>query len=147
MSDQGKKTGGCLCGAVRFEVEEPVTDFGACHCSMCRKWAGGPSLATHNSPNVTFTGEENLERYQSSDWAERGFCKVCGSNLFYHLKPDGEYFMMAGAFDDDSGLEMVSQVFIDEKPDGYAFANETRNMTGAEIFALFGEDGGDDAQS
>ena len=47
------------------------------------------------------------------------------------------------ALDDQSGLKLTGQVFIDEKPDWYAFANETRNMTGAELFAMFApEDGG-----
>lgn len=143
MSNEGKKSGGCLCGSVRFHVDEPIKTFGACHCSMCRRWGSGPFIEADCGPNVQFEGEDNIVRFQSSDWAERGFCKHCGSNLFYHLKPDGTYMMALGAFDDQSGLEMSHQVFIDEKPDGYAFANDTPTMTGAEVFAMYAPKEGD----
>ena len=49
----------------------------------------------------------------------------------------GEYMMSAGTFDDQSKQSMAIQVFIDEKPDGYDFANETKTMTGEELFALY----------
>jgi len=137
MSDNGKKTGGCLCGAVRFELDEAISSFGACHCDMCRRWTGGPYLAKDCGDSVRFEGEENIERYKSSDWAERGFCRKCGSSLFYFVVPSGHYIMSMGAFDDQDGLQMKSQVFIDEKPDSYDFANETKNMTGEEVFALY----------
>jgi len=140
MGDQGKASGGCICGAVCFTVDEAITRFGACHCGMCRRWVSGPFFATDCGPNVRFEGEDNIARFRSSDWAERGFCKTCGSNLFYRLITNGHYMMSIGAFDDQNGLEMTSQVFIDEKPDGYDFANETKVMTGAEVFALYGSE-------
>jgi len=137
MSKDGKKTGGCLCGAVRFTVDKAIETFGACHCKMCRTWSSGPFLATECGSNVHFEAKDKIQRYQSSEWAERGFCQTCGSNLFYRLTPDGEYYMAVGAFDDQNGLKMEHQVFIDEKPDGYEFANESRILTGAEVFALY----------
>jgi len=137
MSQDGKKTGGCLCGGVRFHIREPISGYGACHCDMCRRWAGGPYLATDCGTDVTFEGEANIGRFKSSEWAERGFCKICGSNLFYRITGSGQYLMSVGTFDNQDGLQMKSQVFIDEKPDGYDFANETRNMTGEEVFALY----------
>ncbi len=100
-------------------------------------------FALHCKGPVEFEGAEHIIRYKSSDWAERGFCGACGSSLFYHLLPTGEYMVSPCALDDQSGLKFTCQVFIDEKPDWYAFANETRNMTGAELFAMFApEDGG-----
>ena len=137
MSEDGKKSGGCLCGSVRFDLDEAITSFGACHCDMCRRWTGGPYLATDCGKGVRFEGEENIGRFKSSDWAERGFCKICGSSLFYFIIPSGDYLMAVGAFDDQDGLDMTSQVFIDEKPDCYGFANETKLMTGEEVFALY----------
>lgn len=143
MNETGKQTGQCLCGKVKFTISEPVKEVGACHCDMCRRWSGGPLFALHCKGPVAFEGEEHVVRYRSSDWAERGFCGVCGSNLFYHLLPSGEYMMSPGALVDQSDLSFTSQVFIDEKPDWYAFANETPTMTGAELFALYApkEDG------
>lgn len=86
---------------------------------------------------VTFEGEDHISVFASSDWAERGFCRNCGTHLFYRLKEAGQHMVPVGLFDDDEGLEFGTQVFIDEKPRYYAFSNETKNMTGAEIFALF----------
>jgi hypothetical protein len=135
VAEKREQTGGCLCGKVRFRVTQPVGEVGACHCSMCLRWCGGPILAIHSEGPVEFEGEENIVRYRSSEWAERGFCGNCGSNLFYYLIPKGDYILSAGALDDRDGLELVSQIFIDEKPDWYAFANEVETLTGAEMFA------------
>ena len=98
-------------------------------------------LAVHCGPEVTFTGTQKPTTYQSSDWAERGFCSTCGTHLFYHLLPTDEYVLTAGLFENDIGFEMTSQIFIDQKPDYYAFANETPTMTGEEAFAHFSEPG------
>lgn len=129
--------GGCLCGAVRFAVKECSTEVGVCHCSMCRRWASGPVMAVECGDAVEFKGEENIGRYRSSEWAERGFCKICGSNLFYRFAENGHYALSVGAFDDQTAFKMVEQIFIDDKPDYYAFANETITRTGAEVFEMF----------
>ena len=86
---------------------------------------------------VVFEGEENIGRIQSSNWAERGFCKRCGSNLFYHIIDSSEYQMSAGLFDDQSLLQMALQVFTDAKPQFYEFSNKTRMMTAAEVITEF----------
>ncbi len=130
-------TAQCLCGAVTVEAAQCATHVGACHCSMCRQWGGGPYLAVDCGSDVTFGGEENIERYQSSDWAERGFCRKCGTHLFYHLKEPSKYIMTAGLFGDLEGATFDHQIFIDEKPAWYDFANATKNMTGEEVFAMF----------
>ena len=133
-------SGGCLCGAVRFQAEDVKAQHHACHCDMCRHWAGGPFMAV-SVGTARFTGEENLRRYASSEWAERGFCGRCGSSLFYHLKDKDTYMLAAGAFDDMPDLRLVGEVFIDRKPDGYAFAGNLPGMTGAEVFAKFAPPG------
>jgi hypothetical protein len=105
---------------------------------MCRKWGGGALLAIDCGSDVNFEGTENISVYQSSEWGERGFCQKCGSHLFYRLKQNNQYFIPAGIFDNISeGFVFEHQVFIDEKPEYYSFANETKNMTGAELFAQF----------
>ena len=71
--------GRCLCSAVTFVAEGVAAELHVCHCSMCRRWAGGPTFST-DVGSVTFSGEENIQRYDSSTWAERGFCKRCGSS-------------------------------------------------------------------
>ncbi|MEX1148116.1 MAG: GFA family protein, partial [Sphingomonadales bacterium] len=111
---------------------------GACHCGMCRKWGGGPLLAVESVGDIRFEGKEHITLYASSDWAERGFCARCGTHLFYRLRGQHHYAFPAGFLTDTAGLTFTSQIFIDEKPDFYAFANQTRDLTGAEAFAEFG---------
>ena len=67
-------SGQCLCGAVTFTAEGVESHVHVCHCSMCRRWNGGPGMAVAVE-SVVFTGEANIERYRSSQWAERGFCE------------------------------------------------------------------------
>jgi hypothetical protein len=90
-----------------------------------------------NCESVTFKNEDRIGRFRSSEWAERGFCKECGSNLFYHIVGSDDYQISAGLLDDQSTLKMSLQVFIDSKPKFYALENKTEMMTGAEVFAMY----------
>ena len=137
MSKTTEAKGQCLCGAVQVEAKALETSVGACHCTTCRRWGGGPFFAVSAGTDLTFEGEENIVRFSSSDWAERGFCGKCGTHLFYHLKDGSAYIMAAGLFGDVEGYVFDHQVFVDERPGYYAFANETRDMTGEELFALY----------
>lgn len=126
----------CLCGAV--EVTAPDhEEVGVCHCSMCRRWGGGPMFAVHCGSGVEFGGTAKPQTYRSSEWAERGFCPTCGTHLFYHLLPSDEYILSAGLFQANESFRLASQIFIDEKPGFYDFANQTPVMTGPEVFAQF----------
>ena len=137
MTNKTVKTGSCLCGKIKLTAREVSKHVGACHCGMCRKWGGGPLMAVDCGTDVSFEGKENISVFDSSAWAERGFCKQCGSHLFYRIKANQQYMVPAGLFDDDQSFEFSRQVFIDNKPDFYSFANETRNTTEAEIFAMY----------
>ena len=129
--------GKCVCGKTGLDAPAAATNLGACHCSMCRNWGGGPFLTVDCGTDVTLVGEEHIAVYDSSQWAERGFCKHCGTHLFYRLKESGQYIVAAGLFGDEPTFEFDHQVFIDEKPDYYAFENQTQNLTGAEVFEMF----------
>lgn len=135
------KTGKCLCGAVGFELAEAPEGYGACHCAMCRRWSGGIELGIQVMPGgIDWTGQDNIHTFTSSDWAERGFCAICGSNLFWRLTAPGPMHGMmsvsAGALDSLKGLKLTSEVYIDHKPDGHAFAGERQRMTEADIMAM-----------
>jgi hypothetical protein len=129
-------SGKCLCGAVRFTAAHVESEHHACHCGMCRRWSGSPFFGVH-AQGVVFEGAENLGRYASSEWAERGFCRACGSSLFYYLKPSDSYVMCVGAFDDASGFRLTREICIDQKPRGYALAGDHPRLTEAETFAEF----------
>ena len=130
-------SGSCLCGATRITAKSISKNVGACHCSMCRKWGGGPLMAVDCGTDVSFEGKENISVFNSSEWGERGFYNKCGSHLFYRLKESKQYIIPVGLFDDDKMFVFEHQLFIDEKPLFYCFANETNDMTGAEVFAKY----------
>ncbi len=138
MSDNIQGKGSCLCGAVGVMAKNISNNVGACHCGMCRKWCGGPLMAVNCGAEVSFKGEENITVYDSSYWAERGFCGKCGSHLFYRLKQTGQHIIPAGVFDDQDSFIFDNQVFIDKKPSFYSFANKTNDMTEAEVFEKYG---------
>jgi len=133
MSDTMKGTGSCLCGAIRIIANNLSNKVGACHCGMCRKWGGGPLMAVNCGTDVSFEGEGNISVFNSSDWAERGFCNKCGSHLFYRLKERKQYIIPMGLFDDQETFVFNDQLFIDKKPSFYSFANKTNDMTEAEV--------------
>lgn len=87
--------------------------------------------------DVTIDGEEFVSVYDSSKWAERGFCSQCGTHLFYRLKDGRQHMVPVGLLDDDERLVFENQVFIDSKPGFYEFSNKTQDMTGAELFAKY----------
>lgn len=127
-------TGGCLCGAVRFSASDVETGYHACHCGMCRRWSGGPLMAAMVGA-LRLEGEEDVVRYDSSEWAARGFCRRCGSNLFYYLKPADSYAVPVGAFDDPAPFRLVGEIFVDHQPAGYRFAGELERLTEAQVLA------------
>ena len=93
------------------------------------------ALDCGESPKIT--GEEYITRYNSSEWAERGFCRECGTNLFYYLKDPVTYMCPPGLFQGSADFVLDHQIFIDEKPDFYNLSQDTKNLTGAEVFAQF----------
>lgn len=137
MSNTSVVKSSCLCGAVSISTRNMSNLVGACHCNMCRTWGGGALLVVDCGSDVSFEGAESIGVYQSSKWAERGFCQKCGSHLFFRMKQNNQYFIPVGLFDNSEGLIFDHQVFIEEKPKYYSFANETKNMTGAELLAQF----------
>jgi hypothetical protein len=137
MAAGGTISGRCLCGAVSFKADVARRETDICHCSMCRRWSGGLCIGLSHDGAVAFEGTENIGVYKSSEWAERAFCKLCGSSLYYHLLGTDHYSFSAGALDDQSGLVLTKQIFIDEKPTYYDLANDTPKLTGAEAFAAF----------
>ncbi len=131
--------GQCLCGAVTVTAEPARAGLSACHCDMCRRWTSS-ALIAFEAVEGSVTAEGPVRTFTSSDWAERAFCEVCGSNLWYRITAPGplhgQYQMAAGLFD-IGDMPIKLEVFIDRKPAGYAFAGERRQMTEAEVFALY----------
>jgi hypothetical protein len=130
--------GQCLCGAVEFSATPQAPTMGICHCSMCRRWSGGVFMAVSVGDTLKVSDESGaLGRYDSSPWGARCFCKTCGSTLFWQTQDGKMAVVSAQAFDDPSQFELASEIFIDDQPGNYAFANKTTRMTGQEFIAQF----------
>ncbi|NNE81780.1 MAG: GFA family protein [Silicimonas sp.] len=130
------RTGGCMCGAVRYEAE---TDgrFSVCYCKMCQRWSSGVFMGAPTKGVRITEGQDVLTRVRTSDWASRGFCSKCGSNIYYHADAQDHPSIAFGSLDDTSGMEPRIQFFFDKKPDGLGLDRETKTMTEAECVAHF----------
>ncbi|KQV34754.1 MULTISPECIES: GFA family protein [unclassified Rhizobium] len=113
-------TGKCLCGAVRFETRGALREVIACHCSQCRRQTGLYYAATNVADDrLTVEGAENVTWYRASDDAARGFCRTCGSALFWKADGRTDTSIMAGSFDQPTDLKIGVHIFCADKGDFY----------------------------
>lgn len=128
-----------MCGAVTVTATPARDTLGACHCDMCRRWSSAAFVSFPAEPGYAALGP--VRTYVSSDWAERAFCEQCGSALWYRITLPGEMHgqtqMAAGLFDNAGGNALKLELYIDKKPEGYAFEGERRQMTEAEVMAMY----------
>ena len=116
--------GSCLCGAVRFEVRGALKPPDACHCTKCRK-SSGHYFASTDIPKarLSVTGADNVTWYQSSERVRRGFCRTCGSPLFFDPPARDWIGVAMGAFDGPSGTHLEMHIFVADKGDYYEIAD------------------------
>ena len=114
------KTGKCLCGAVRYEVDPPLRDVVLCHCEMCRK-AHGHVGAYTAAPKAALrlTETRGLRWYVSSPIARRGFCGECGGTLFWEGRDRDTISIAAGTLDGPTGLSTTLQIHVEDAGDYY----------------------------
>lgn len=117
--------GGCLCGEVRYEVRGPLRGVVNCHCSMCQRLHGnfGPHTKARKV-NITITGDDGLHWYKSSDIARRGFCRNCGSSLFWEPFDLDATGIIAGSLDQPTTLATIGHIFVGEKSDFYVITDD-----------------------
>ena len=109
-------SGGCNCGAVRFELTEPPVDAGYCHCRRCQRRTGTASslqaLVAPGSVRV-LSGADRLGSWAPADGMTKVFCAACGSSLWAQT-PDGDIRgVRFGVFDDDPGIAPRYRQFLD----------------------------------
>ncbi|MCR5859078.1 GFA family protein [Mesorhizobium sp. J428] len=124
-------SGGCQCGAVRFRVEGALGDASVCHCRMCQKASGNfylPLVSVRHAKLEWTRGER--KRFQSSNYAWRGFCGDCGTPLTYEA-PDGVALAIA-AFDDPSTIRPIIQWGVEAK---LPYVDEVPDLPGEETMA------------
>ena len=141
MPESIKRSGSCVCGSVKFDVTLPSLDMHVCHCTICRKLAGGPAFAVNCEKDVALEGEENLTWYRSSKWAERAFCKICGTHLFFRLVDAEmpEWNMSASVLDKEDDFKITKHIYIDSKPPYYDLSDDAPRLTKEEFMAQLKE--------
>lgn len=113
-------SGCCLCGKVNFVMSELNRDVVMCHCKQCRKQTGHVVAATRvNNDDLQINGEENLTWFAASDDAKRGFCKHCGSLLFWKSNTATSTSIMAGSLEEPTGLTTNCHIYTEYKGDYY----------------------------
>ena len=119
-------SGGCLCGAVRYEVRGPLRrEVNACHCRICRRFTGGLWAGTAAwRKDVSIEDDDALTWYQSSPHARRGFCGRCGSGLFWEGTGDPDLVIAASSLDEPSGLRLTMHSMTVEAADFWDFSDE-----------------------
>jgi hypothetical protein len=116
--------GSCLCGAVQFQLTGELRPPLACHCTQCRKSSGHFWAATEVARNkLTITKDEGLAWYRSSEQARRGFCRLCGSSLFWEMIGEDSVSVGVGTIDGSTGLAIAEHIFVADKGDYYQIAD------------------------
>jgi len=109
-------TGGCMCGAVRFELTEPPRGALYCHCKRCQRRTGSAFSASAQvvpgSLRIT-DGEAKIRSWMPPDGWSKSFCGECGSQLFATSAGDPDVIgVRMGAFDDDPGVRPSAHQFV-----------------------------------
>jgi len=130
---QGVHTGACLCGAISYRVTGPLRPVIGCHCSQCRRTSGHFVAATATRRvNLSITEDGSLTWFDSSEQARRGFCRVCGSSLFWERHGDPHISIMAGTLDSPTGLQTAMHICLADAGDYYEVADGTPQIESAE---------------
>ena len=131
MTNPPVRTGGCLCGGVRYTVAGPLRGVIACHCSQCRRTSGHFVAATA-APNdqLRLNTAETLTWFRSSESAERGFCRRCGGNLFWRRVGSDTTSILAGTLDPPTHLTLERHIFVADKSDYYTIEADVPHSAG-----------------
>jgi len=112
----GPLTGGCNCGAVRYEVTEPLLRASYCHCKRCQRRTGAAASAQGHPAPGSFrivSGHEKLRMWQPEGGGEKWFCGECGSSIYGSNPSHPESVgIRLGTFDHDPGVRPTVRQFV-----------------------------------
>jgi len=133
MPDPTKKSltavGGCLCGAVRYEIHGLLRDVVNCHCSKCRRFHGNFGAYTSiRHEDLILIKQTSLKWYHSvtdeTPDVQRGFCSECGSSLFWHPKGRETIAVAAGSLDEPTRLKTIGHIWLSQRGDFYELTDD-----------------------
>ncbi len=120
-----ERTGGCLCGGVRYRISGPLRPIIYCHCGQCRRTSGHFVAATAAAEDaLEIVADESLAWFASSERAQRGFCRHCGSSLFWRPEDGSHISIMAGTLDNSDGLAPVEHIHVGDKGAYYELTDD-----------------------
>jgi hypothetical protein len=139
---QRRLSGGCQCGAVRYELTQAPLRACICHCRMCQKASGGPfmAFATVEQQHLRWTSGTPAV-FKSSTVAQRGFCKDCGTPLTFKFEGD-EINVTIGSLDQPAAVAPTTQYGVESTIAWCAALNDlprvrTEDDFGPELMARF----------
>lgn len=139
-------TGGCMCGAARYELISEPFDCGWCHCRTCQLFGGAPAMAFASVPVEDFVwaqGKDEVRSIRSSSFGWRSFCGNCGTPLMVHVnhQPETVDFPVV-TLDDPETIAPEFHIFWaskvrwfdpgDDLPRHDKFRPDTRGLDGTE---------------
>jgi hypothetical protein len=124
-----RAAGGCLCGAVKYEVHGKLYNVIICHCSKCRHIHGHVSAhASSKREDLKLVEERGLKWYRSvqdeTPDVHRGFCRECGSSLFWDPRGEDEIYISAGTLHQPTGLKTVGHIWLSQAGDYYELTDD-----------------------
>lgn len=121
--------GGCLCGAVRYELGGDLRGVVNCHCSKCRRFHGHYGAYTSvKRKELKFVEQRGLKWFHSitdeTPNVHRGFCGECGSSLFWHPRDEKMIAIAAGSLDNSADLKTIGHIWLSQKGDCYTISDD-----------------------
>ncbi|HEX8902968.1 GFA family protein [Vitreimonas sp.] len=122
-------TGGCQCGAVRYEMYVAPQNSHVCHCRMCQRATGGVFAALAGAPKSGFAWTKGAPTfYASSNLAKRGFCAACGTPLsFAYDMPEARIYVTTGSLDDPNAAPIVMQYGVESRVSWVKFCEDVKS--------------------
>lgn len=124
MTSDDVYTGGCLCGAIRYRIDQ-IFDAGYCHCSKCRRSTGGAvgAWAHVHAPHFELTAGAP-ESYAVTDAGARDFCGECGSTLYFRAGDGSFYSVTIATFDEPERVPPQVHICVDDALDWLTIDDE-----------------------
>ena len=121
--------GSCLCGVVRFEIDEFLPSVAHCHCSMCRKFHGAAYATIAGVPRSKFrwiAGRNALKGYTAENGTTRTFCRHCGSSLMFSSPraPVDVVEIALGTVDGDIPVEPDAHIYVGSGANWTVFSDD-----------------------
>ena len=121
----------CLCGGVAFALPGPAGPITACHCGQCRKLSGHYAASFDaDEAGLAYSARGSLAEYATQRDGRRGFCRNCGSSLWFRAA-DGAFSVEAGSVDGPTGGRLAAHIFVADKGSHYTIDDGVPQFPGA----------------